>query len=254
MTASGLREIGRRPAGSGDRVPRPDGASRRSAEAARQRKRGESERNTGPQFLLAVRHLRRHRAQIADLHRERSQEGAIEAQFGALQHDRGMLQPGNDAPCRDGRSQATPEMRAAMHGDPVRHQRSRIGGGEFGAGGAHVAQPAETVQRFQPSRICDVDLERRLAACLDQMARKREAAIIDFERDLRIGEPEIRRSDQDALGRAPAIAPAIFRPGAQAAAAPPELCATSVHRRGVLPAASPSILRDVLRSGETLVE
>ena len=65
----------------------------------RQRQRREGERDAGAQPVLAVRHFARHRAEIADLDGQRLQEGAIEGKLGALQHDRGMLQPGNDALC-----------------------------------------------------------------------------------------------------------------------------------------------------------
>ena len=187
-------------------------------------KRREGQRDAGAQLLLAVRHFRRHRAQEADLHRQRFQEGAVERELGALQHDRGMLQPGDDAPCRDGRVPGDAGNAGAVDLDPVGDQRARVGGGELGAGGAHMAQPAEAVQRFQPLRIGDVELERRLAAGLDQMAGQRKAAVIDLERDLRVGEPEVRRRDQHALGRAALVAPMIDRPGAQPAPrAPPQL-------------------------------
>jgi hypothetical protein len=63
-----------------------------------------------------------------------------------------------------------------------------------------------------------VDLEGRPAAGLDQMPRQRETAVVDFQRDLRVGEAKVGRRDQHALGRAAGIAPAVDRAGAQAAA------------------------------------
>ncbi len=89
-----------------------------------------------------------------------------------------------------------------------------------------VAQPAEAVQRLQPAAVLDLDLEGRAAAGLDQMAGQRKAAVIDFQRDLRVGEAQIRRRDQHALGRAAGIAPTIDGPGAQTPArlAPHLLC------------------------------
>ena len=74
------------------------GAQRRRRD--RQRQRREGQRDAGAQLLLAVRHLWRHRAEEADLHRQRPQEGAVERELGALQHDRRMLQPGDDALAR----------------------------------------------------------------------------------------------------------------------------------------------------------
>jgi hypothetical protein len=71
------------------------------------------------------------------------------------------------------------------------------------------------MQRFLPAAIGHVELKGRGAAGLDQMAGQRIAAVIDLQRDLRIGEPQIRRGDQDAFGRAAGIAPAIDRTGAQ---------------------------------------
>ena len=41
------------------------------------------------------------------------------------------------------------------------------------------------------------------------MAAERKAAVIDFDRNLRIGKAQVRRSDQHALRRAAGIAPAI---------------------------------------------
>ena len=152
-TAIGLREIWP-PSG---RICRSSSSARwrvalRSADGRRrQRQRREGQRDAGAQPVLAVGHLRRHRAQIADLHRQRLQEGAVEREFGALQHHRGMLQPGDDALGGRRRLPGDAGDAAAVDGDPVRHQRARIGGGELGAGGAHVAQPAEAVQRLQPA-------------------------------------------------------------------------------------------------------
>ena len=191
------------------------GAQRRRRH--RQRQRREGQRDAGAQLLLAVRHFRRHRAQEADLHGQRFQEGAVERELGALQHHRRMLQPGDDAPCRHGGIPGDAGNAGAVDLDPVRDQRAGVGGGKLGAGGAHVAQPAEAVQRFQPLRIGDVELEGRLAAGLDEMARQRIAAVVDLQRDLRIGEPQVGRRDQHALGRAALVAPMIDRPGAQPA-------------------------------------
>ena len=144
--------------------------------------------------------------------------GAVEGKLRALQHDGGMLQPGDDALGRGRRLPGDARDAAAMGRDPVGHQRARIGGRELGAGRAHVAQPAEAVQRLQPAAVLHLDLEWRAAAGLDQMAGQREAAVVDFQRDLRVGEAQIRRRDQHALRRAAGIAPAIDRAGAQAPA------------------------------------
>ncbi len=55
---------------------------------------------------------------------------------------------------------------------------------------------------------------------LDQTAGQRKAAMVDFEGNLRVGNAEVRRRDQHALGRAAAVAPAIERPRAQATPRP----------------------------------
>ncbi len=191
-------------------------AQRRSRR--RQGKGGKGKRDAGTQPVLAVRHFARHRPEVADLDGQRFQEGAIEGKLGTLQHDGGMLQPGDDALGRRSGLPGDTGNVVAMHGDPVGHQRTRIGGGKLGTGGAHVAQPAEAVQRLLPAMIGHIDLERRLAAGFDQMSRQGIAAVIDLKRDLWVGEAQVRWRDQDTFGRAAGIAPAIDRPGTQAPA------------------------------------
>ena len=186
----------------------------------RQRHRRIGKRDTGPQPALALRHLPHHRAQIADLRCQRPEECPVEAQFGALQNHRGVLQPGDDALGRRLRVPRRPADAAAMGRDPVGHQGARIGGGEFGVGGAHVAQPAEAVQRLLPALVCDIEQEGRPPRGLDQTTGQRKAAMVDFEGNLRVGNAEVRRRDQHALGRAAAVAPAIERPRAQATPRP----------------------------------
>ena len=145
------------------------GATQRRS-GRRQRQGGKGERDAGAQPVLAIGHLARHRPQIADLHGERLQEGAIEGKFRALQHDRGMLQPGNHPFGSRSGFPGDARYLIAMHGDPVGDERPGIRRGELGAGGAHVAQPAEAVQCLLPATVRHVDLEGRLAAGLDQMA------------------------------------------------------------------------------------
>src|SRR5918994_1050834 len=70
-----------------------------------------------------------------------------------------MLEPGDDALGRCRRLPADAADAAAMHGDPIGNQRPGVGGGKLGAGGAHVAQPAEAVQRFLPAAIGDLHLK-----------------------------------------------------------------------------------------------
>ena len=185
----------------------------------RQRQRGEGERDAGAQPVLAVRHFAHHRAQIADLHGERFQEGAVERKLGALQDNRGMLQPGDDA--LGGRRRAPRRCRKCW--PPCMAIQSETSARALAAASSVPAARMWRSQRkpcsvFSQPRFGDLDLERRCAAGLDQMARKRKAAVIDFERDLRVGEAQVRRRDQHALRRASGIAPAIDRPGAQAPA------------------------------------
>lgn len=218
-----------------------------AAQHGRRRGQGEcckGERDARAQLLLAVGHFVGHGAQIADLQRQRLQVAAVEGKLGTLQHHRGMLQPGDDAARGDRRLPGDAGNAAAIGGNPVADQRTGIGGGKLGAGGAHVAQPAKAMQRALPVAVGHFDLERRLAAGLDQMAGKGVAAVVDFKRDLLVGKPQVRRRDQNAFWRATGETPAIERTGAQAAAglAPelpgdqrPKACRVACRNRQLVP-------------------
>ncbi len=99
-------------------------------------------------------------------------------------------------------SQATPEMRlpwVAIQSDTS--ARALAAASSVPAARMWRSQRKPCSDFSQP-RLGDLDLERRVAAGLDQMAGEREAAVIDFERDLRVGEAQIGRRDQHAFRRA----------------------------------------------------
>lgn len=127
-----------------------------------------------------------------------------------------MLQPGNDALGRDCRLPGHAGNMIAVQCDPVGHQRSRIGRGEVAVSGPHVAEPAKAMQALQPARVGTFDLEWRLPSSFHYMTGQRKAPVIDLQRNLRVGQPEVRWRDQDALRRPAGITPAIDGATAQA--------------------------------------
>ena len=97
-----------------------------------------------------------------------------------------------------------PADAAAMRRDPVGDQRARVGGGEFGVGGAHVAQPAKTVQRFLPAAIRDIEQEGRTPARSRPDGRRAESGRGRFRRQSagrRGGDPAARSAHARACGR-----------------------------------------------------
>ena len=120
-----------------------------------------------------------------------------------------MLEPGNNALCRDLRSPGGAANRAAMGGDPVTKQGPRIGSGKFGACGAQIAQPAEIVQRGLPSGIGRFNQERRASAGLDNLARKRKATMVKLFGQLWIGGAKILRRNEHTLRSKACKSPAI---------------------------------------------
>ncbi len=170
--------------------------------------------------LVAIVHGRCRGAQITHLDGERAHELAIGRQFGARQDEVRMLQPCDDALSGDFRRPGETADALAEHAYPVVHQRARIGGGKLALRGFQMAQPAEAVQRRFPFGRRRLDGEGRQAAGVDQPAGQREAAMVEFLRKLRIGHPQVRRQDEDAVGRETGEAPAEKRAHAQAAAEP----------------------------------
>ncbi len=132
-----------------------------------------------------------------------------------------MLEPGNDALCRDLRCPGRTANRAAMRGDPVAEQSPRIGGGKFGACGAQIAQPAKIVQGSLPRGIGRLNQERRASTGLDDLARKGEAAMVKLLGELRIGGAKILRCYKHTFrcesGESPAIERAHAHTPAEAA-------------------------------------
>ena len=194
----------------------------------RQRQRREGQSDAGAQQVLAVGHVARGKPQVAHLRGKRFEVGAIERKFRALQHDRRVLQPGDDANSGDGRIPRGRGDAAAMDGDPVGDQRPRVGKGEFRAGLAHVAQPAEAMQGMLPLERSAGHLEGRSAAGFDQLSGERIAAVVDIVGDLRVGQAKVGRRDEDALGRPAGETPAIGRPGGQPAPEAPPVRASLV--------------------------
>ncbi len=125
----------------------------------RQRQGAECQRDAGAQPVFAIRHFAGVCAQIAHLHGEHLQELAIERKLGALQHDGGMLKPCDEAPGGGARLPRHAGDAPAVERHPFFHQSSGIGGGEVALGGAHVAQPAKTVQGILPWEVVDRSAE-----------------------------------------------------------------------------------------------
>ena len=75
--------------------------------------------------------------------------------------------------------------------DPVIDQAASVRRRKIVIGGAHVAQPAETVKLGKKARRRGLHLERRFAFGIEKRTRKRKAAIIDFGRDMRVGHAQI---------------------------------------------------------------
>src|SRR5262245_36402056 len=129
-----------------------------------------------------------------------------------------MLQPGYDALGRHLGYPGRTRDRATVAGDPVAEQRPGVGGSEVRARGAEVARATEIVQCMLQCGGSRLNQQRRAASCLDDLAGKGKAAMVELFSDLRIGRTQVLRGNEHAFGRKAGEAPAIERPHAHAPA------------------------------------
>ena len=146
-------------------------------------------------------------AEIADLLGQARHHRVVERPVRAIQHDRGVGEPGDDAPGHDLRPPGEGGD-AAVEGDPVAHQGAGVLARDLVAGGSQMPEPAEAVQRAFPLARRRPDAEGRFGAGERDGAGQPEMPVIDLAREARVRGPEVLRHDQELMQRAAAIAPA----------------------------------------------
>src|ERR1019366_617230 len=130
-------------------------------------------------------------------------ETAIEGAVGAIENHRGLRQKGEHAPRRDLRLPGRNLAWAARQAQKIIDEGAGIGARHGGVGGAQMAQPAKTRERPRPGRRYRLDLERRAAMRVDDLAAQSKIAGINVRREGWIARPYILRGDQKSLGRPP---------------------------------------------------
>ena len=129
--------------------------------------------------------------------RDMAHEALVEDVIGAFEQQRRMRQEGDQPPRRDGRP--TGDLVAvALPGDEVIDQRAGIGAGDRGVGRAHVAQPAEAVQRLGPGLARRLAVEGRFAMGAQRAAGKGVVAGIDVAGGGRVGGAQVMRGEEQA--------------------------------------------------------
>ena len=136
------------------------------------------------------------------VHGDEAHEAAIKVAVAALEDQRRLRQPAQQATRDD---VGLPGERArggpAANADPFVHKRAGVGAGERGVGGAQMAQPAEARKRGGPGLRRRGDLEGGDAVRVDHTTGEREIAGVDVGRDGRIGRADVLRRDQQPFGR-----------------------------------------------------
>ena len=169
----------------------PAGRLLEEARLVGHRQRGGGERDHDAQPRQAGRAVIGDAAKIADLPGQRAHEAAVEGEVAAVEDERRLRQPGDDAAGDDLRLPGDRVVRRAI-ADPFVDEAARIRARERHVGGAQMAQPAEAVQLARPVLARRLDVEDREAVDVDAVAGEDEAAGIDVER---------RRSDRRCAGR-----------------------------------------------------
>ena len=110
-----------------------------------------------------------------------------------------MREPGNDPLRGDIGIPANTRIAASPKVDPVLGQRAGIGKGLFGVCRAQVPEPAKTVQHFVETEGRAGVQEWRVVVGFQHPASERIATLVDFVGDIGIGDPQIRRRDDQSV-------------------------------------------------------
>ena len=178
-----------------------------------------AERDRGLEARHPVARFRHGVAQVADLARQAAQEAAIEMHLGIVEHEGRLAEPRDDA-ASDHVGTPGNGILGAVERDPLVDQRAGIGAGDAGFRRAQVAQPAEAQERDRPVFGRRGDLERRTRIADDDLARKDEAAGIDFAGAGRVARAQVLGRDDDAVGFAERKRPVDDRMRRDAASEP----------------------------------
>ena len=138
--------------------------------------------------------------------RDVAQEAFVEGVVGALQQQRRMGEEGDQPSRRHGRAPGDVAAVVALD-DEFLDQTARVGTCDGGVGGAHMAQPAETVKRFRPGLGRWLDIEGRFAMGPDRAAGEGIIARIEVASRGRVGGAQVMRSEKQAGGRFAAEGP-----------------------------------------------
>ena len=198
-----------------------------------ERRIGQRHQRLHPRHALA--RLERGVTQIAHLAHQAAQKAPVERVVGIVQDQRRLAEPRRDASRQNFRLPAYRVPRA-LHGNPLVHQRPRIGAGDTGLGRAQMAQPAEAEQGRRPFVGRRHDLERRAAVADHHFAGEGEAPGVDLARARAVGGAQVLRRDQQPLGLARDEAHTNERVAAQASGGHPQGAASQKQQQlGPLP-------------------
>ena len=172
------------------------------------------QRDQRQQARIAVRRALPGRRQMRNLLVQAAHEGRVGPLALAVQQQRGMRQPGDDAAADHveppGRRVAPPAA-----GDPFAHQLAREGLDLQRPRPVEMAQPAEAVQLALPVRVGRLDGKRRAPVEHGHAAGQAERAGLDLIDQARVLRAQIGWRDQQLLGRRRAMPPAQQRRAAQ---------------------------------------
>ena len=163
--------------------------------------RGVAKRDQHLQSRHAVGDVEHRVAQIADLAGQPAQIFAIEFSVGIAEHQRRLRQQRDHAARQHVRA-AFERPPASRIRDPVVDQRTGVGAGQRGVGGAKVPQPAEAEQRHLPIFRRRLEIEDRAAVAGHDLAGEHEAAGIDLGGAGGVGGTQVMRRDDQPVGAA----------------------------------------------------
>ena len=146
--------------------------------------------------------------EVAHLPGQRAHEAPVEGEVAAVEGERRLGEPRDDAPRHDARLPGD-GVDAVRFPDPLVDQAAGVGARDRHVGGAQVPQPSEAMQLPRPGVARRIDLEDREAVGVDAFAGEVEAAGIDIECRGRVGGPQVDRGNQQPFGDRAGIAPAI---------------------------------------------
>ena len=124
-------------------------------------------------------------------------EALVEDVVGALQQQRRMRQERDQPACGHGRASCD-LVAVAPLADEVADERARIGAGDRGVGGAHVAQPAEAAEHLGPGLARRHRVEGGIAMAAEGAPGEGEIAGIDVAGGGRVGRAQVLGGEEQA--------------------------------------------------------